>query len=439
MGLQFYMKIYSTLKNILSSKLFHSISIYTFFRLLNRSLPVILLPFLTHYLTPKDYSLIDIFTNLVSIVIPLIGLNTVSSTSRFYFDNSVSYHKFVSTIVTFNLITFLAFIPLSFIFNNILFKFINVPFISFFLFYVVLFSFLEQNTIVHLTNLRLENKPFEYGLIGLIRTIIELFATLFIIIYLTRSWGGRIGGQFLGLITISIFSIYKLYVNNYLSLTFDYKYLKDALTYSIPLIVHTITGILLGFTNRFFIIKFVGIQEAGIFASAYQLCFVISLFHTSFNEAWMPYLFKEITLNNNLQLKIKLTKITYLYAFFLIIITISVIGMIPVIYKIIGKSFQIDFSVLFWILFGFLFNGLYKMFVNYLFYFKKTNFIALGTVLTFLLNLVLNYFLIKESGVIGAAIALCITFFVHFLIFFIISNKYFPLPWFYFLKKTIRP
>ena len=217
-------------------------------------------------------------------------------------------------------------------------------------------------------------------------------------------------------------------------MNFNFKYFKNALNYSLPLIVHTITGILLGFTNRFFIIKFIGIKEAGIFASAYQLCFIISLFHTSFNEAWMPYLYKELTFNNSLKLKIKLTKITYLYTGFLIIITFAVIKLVPFAYEIIGKSFRIDFNIVSWILIGFLFNGLYKMVVNYLFYYKKTKLIAIGTIFTFLFNLVLNYYFIKEWELLGAAIALCLTFFVHFLIFFFLSNKYFPLPWFYFFK-----
>ena len=43
---------------------------------------------------------------------------------------------------------------------------------------------------------------------------------------------------------------------------------------------------------------------------------------------------------------------------------------------------------------------------------------------------VLNYFLIKANGVIGAAQATTITFFVSFVLTWILSAKVYKMPWF---------
>jgi len=51
------------------------------------------------------------------------------------------------------------------------------------------------------------------------------------------------------------------------------------------------------------------------------------------------------------------------------------------------------------------------------------------------LNLSLNYFLIKYYGVIGAAYATAISFFVEFVLIHFISERIYPLPWRYFMSR----
>ncbi|GEM_PF-1057235 len=414
---------------ILKSALLKDISIYTFFRLLNRSLPIILLPFLTHYLNPSDYAIIDFFTNFTYILIPLIGFNTVSALSRYYFDKTIDYRYFTSTILNFSFATFLILAIFSITFNKLFFDVVTLKPIPFFSFTVSIFAFFEQIYLVHTTNLRLYGKSFSYGILGLLRTAIELVASLVLVYFFYRSWHGRIFGQFLGLLVVSFISIRALYIKGMVSFSFNLNYIKTALNFSFPLLIHTIAGILLGFLNRFFIIHELGVTEAGIFASAYQLCFVVSLFHTSFNEAWVPYLFNSLSNNESIQNKSRLIRITYLYFIFLIIITLGFILVTPLLYKIIGKEFHINSIVIIFISIGFLFNGFYKMIVNYLFFIKKTMIIAYGTLFALFINVVLNYLFINKYGLIGASIALVLTFFFHFIIFVYFIQKYYPMPW----------
>lgn len=422
------------IKYLYKSLLLRDISIYTFFRLINRSLPILLLPFLTHYLKPSDYAIIDFFTNFTYILIPLIGFNTVSSLSRYYYDKEINYVYFSTTVIKFSFITFFIFSILSILFNSYIFDIVGIKPIPLFVFFALIYSFFEQIFLVHTTNLRLQGKSFSYGIIGLLRTLIELVASLVFIYFFYRSWHGRIYGQFLGLLIVTLISIRALFLQGMNSLSFNISYIKIALTFSFPLLIHTIAGILLGFLNRFFIISELGVTEAGIFASAYQLCFIVSLFHTSFNEAWVPYLFSTLSNSESIQNKIRLMRITYLYFLFLILITLGFILFIPFIYKIIGKDFQVSYSITILISIGFLFNGFYKMIVNYLFYIKKTKIIAYGTLLALIINTILNYFLIDKFKLIGASMALTLTFFLHFIIFLYFLHKYYPMPWNIFQK-----
>ena len=69
------------------------------------------------------------------------------------------------------------------------------------------------------------------------------------------------------------------------------------------------------------------------------------------------------------------------------------------------------------------------MVVNYIFYVKKTYILAWVTFFSAGINIVLNYFFIKANGAIGASQATTITFFVQFVMVWILSSKVYKMPW----------
>ena len=133
--------------------------------------------------------------------------------------------------------------------------------------------------------------------------------------------------------------------------------------------------------------------------------------------------------------KIKIVKITYLYFAALILLTLVLIFVTPLLYKLIGDQYSAGQRLSTYIMIAYLFNGMYKMFGNYLFYLKKTKIIALGTLVTLIFNLILNYYLIPTLGVSGAAISLIISFLIQFLAFVIIAQYHYRMPWISFKKS----
>jgi Na+-driven multidrug efflux pump len=65
----------------------------------------------------------------------------------------------------------------------------------------------------------------------------------------------------------------------------------------------------------------------------------------------------------------------------------------------------------------------------YIFYIKKTYILAWVTFFCAGVNVILNYFFIKANGAIGAAQATTITFFIQFILTFILSSKVYKMPW----------
>ncbi len=70
------------------------------------------------------------------------------------------------------------------------------------------------------------------------------------------------------------------------------------------------------------------------------------------------------------------------------------------------------------------------MILNYIYYAKKTHVTSFIPFIIAGVNIVLNYFLIKINGGVGAAQATAVSFCIGFVLTWIASAKVFPMPWF---------
>ncbi|MEQ9306509.1 MAG: polysaccharide biosynthesis C-terminal domain-containing protein, partial [Marinoscillum sp.] len=79
---------------------------------------------------------------------------------------------------------------------------------------------------------------------------------------------------------------------------------------------------------------------------------------------------------------------------------------------------------------GYFCLGGYKIFSMSLFYEKRIWLISSITGSSAVVNLILNYVLIKKLGVIGVAIATTSSMFMMMILTFILAQRIHPLPWF---------
>jgi len=122
-----------------------------------------------------------------------------------------------------------------------------------------------------------------------------------------------------------------------------------------------------------------------------------------------------------------------LYDVGIIISALALSFITPYFLKIfVSENFYFAYKYVLWIALGYAFQGMYFMVVSYIFYVKKTYILAWVTFSSAGINIVLNYFFIKANGAngaIGAAQATTITFFVKFIMVWILSAKVYKMPW----------
>jgi O-antigen/teichoic acid export membrane protein len=135
--------------------------------------------------------------------------------------------------------------------------------------------------------------------------------------------------------------------------------------------------------------------------------------------------------------KQKVVKVYWIYVLVLASIVFLLSFTAPFIFNwLIDKRYLTGYIYVKWIALGFFFQGCYLLFANIIYYTKKTKILFYWSIVNVIINLSLNYFLIAKLGAIGAAYALCLTYFIFFISIAFISGRLYPLPWFYFFNRS---
>jgi len=413
-----------------NKNLFKNISFFTFFNVINSAIPFLLLPILTTYLSPADYGLVDIFFNISLIATPIIGLSIVQSISRYYFEE-IDLARFVTTVfvvlLSIGSIIILVVSGATFFVEEFIGGFDFPPIIIVVAMIYTLFSQIAEILLVYW---RVSYQTVKFGVFRIAKTATDLGLSIALIVGFGMGWEGRVLPQISVALLFGIIAIVILYRKGLLrNLKINKEYKKEALSFSSPLVFHTLGANLIGFSDRFFILFMLGLSDVGIYSVGYQIGMVVALLQNSFNQAWVPFFFEKLKQNVYAE-KLRIVKITYAYFGFMLVLVLLFYFLTPYIYEyFIGSSYESGAVIVFWILIGYAFNGMYKMLVNYLFYLKKTKLVAFCTLGLALLNLILNYFLIQLNGIEGAAQATAITFFLLFVVMFILSERMYKMPW----------
>jgi O-antigen/teichoic acid export membrane protein len=409
-------------------QLFKSFGIYMGSALFNAAIPFLMLPVFTRYLSLEDYGIISMFTILSGFFMPFIGLSSSGILSREYFtNNKENFSEYVGNIFFILLISLIPIVIIVYLFQPDIASLAKVP--VNFIYMVLIFSFFSFLLNTFLIIIQNESKARLYGFFQIGQTVLNVSLSLAFVVLMGKGWEGRICAQIIAIMVFGILSFYFLVRSHRVLFVFRKQYFFDSLKFGIPLIPHTLGAIVISMSDRFFIAKMVDIETTGLYALAFSIASIIGFIEHSFNLAFAPWLFEKLGLNSY-SIKRKIVLFTYLYFFIILAFVFILTFSSPIIFDIfIDKKFEGSQVFVFWIALSFAFSGMYKMVTNYIFYVKKTYILAWVTFGSAGINIVLNYFLIKEYGAVGAAISSAIVSFFFFVFTWIISYNVYQMPW----------
>ena len=416
---------------ILKNKNLHNFGVYVIGNILNGAIPFLLLPVLTENLSKTDMGIIGNLELLIGICLPISALNSSSALTRYYFELDPAQHR----RMMFNHLALLFSITLVLIILLLILD----PFIKEKLMlpdhtvWVVALIAMSKQMVESLLNMfRVTENPTGFGVIRILSTAFDFGISILLILMVVKSWEGRFYGQLIAYAIFACISVIILIKRNWLSRGFDRTSIKKMVSFGLPLIPHTIGGMLLAFGDRLIITNELGIAAVGVYFVGYQAGMVMSLIQTSFNQAWSPWFYKKLSAPT-VRIKKQIVRLTYGYALVLAVVAFLLYLIMPLLFDwFINPKYHIAQEFVVWILIGYGLNGMYKMMVNYLLFEKKTVYVAVITLTTAAINIGLNFWLIPRNGLTGAAQATTISFFIQMIGTALVAAKLYKMPWFNF-------
>jgi len=409
--------------------------IFIIFELVNKSIPFLLLPILTRYLTPDDYGIIASFTALVAFISIFLGLSGHGAVDANFFRlDKNKLGIYISNVLLVLLSTTFIVLVFILIFSNFIETKLAISFE--WQIFAVIVSFGQFITLINLSLWVLEQKPLQYGTYQFLQTITLALISISLIVGFSYKWEGQVLATIIGTLLFSFISLIVLYKRGYLSLKVNKSYINDLLTFGMPLVPHQLGAWLRSQGDKIIIVTFLGTSSTGLFAVGYQMGMIMSILMSSLTKALYPILFNYLSKNLSFEEKKKL--VIFSYGIFLGIFLIGILCIVILEYLypyFLGKNFQSSIYLTKLIVISFIFEGMYYCIVGYIFYFKKTVKLAKITFTISLLHIALSFILIKSFGAIGAGYSLAISGFLQFLSIWYLSNKIYPMPWFSFWRR----
>jgi O-antigen/teichoic acid export membrane protein len=416
------------INKVLKSSLFKSAGIYGGTSMINAAIPFLMMPILTRTMNPSEYGVVAMFGVLMSFLAPFVGLSGHAAIGRQYFNKEdIDLKVYITNCFLILLISTLIVATIVLMFAEQISNLAVFP--KSWIWYVILTSFCTFIATTTLTLWQVQSKPIYYGIFQVSNTFVNVLFSLWFVVILKWSWQGRILAQVITVVIFAIIGLYIIYRNKWFKFEFNKKYIDNALRFGIPLIPHTLGAIIMTTSDRMFITSMVGLSATGLYAVGYSLGNIIGFAENAFNMAYIPWLYERLNKNDE-NFKRIIVKFTYLYFAVILIMALFMAFVAPYFLSFfVGPKFLGAQVFVFWIAMSFAFGGMYKMVVNYIFYVEQTKILAWITFTGAIINIALNYVLIKQFGAVGAAMATCFVSIFFFLFTWIFSNKVYKMPW----------
>lgn len=406
-------------------KVIKNSGIYGVVSVLQKAIGFFLLPLYTAYLTTADYGTVSVVTSLTSFYSIFFTLSLDGAITRFYYDYKDDKEKlkeFWGSIYVFILVNSIIWGSALIIFH----KFLLNPFakgINFmpYLLIGVITILLSPTYNIFQGSLQARQVGMKYGLNNLIYFVINLVLTILLVVNFKMKAVGVLTAT---LITNAIFFIYSFF--DFLpdiKFKINFKYLKDSLKYSLPILPHSLSGWFLSMLDRIFLNNMKSTSVAGVYNIGFQFGNIINIFTTAVNQAYVPWFFENMKSGKEGRNKVVKFAENAVVIYCLCAICLSFFGK-DVLKIMVSKDYTGGWMVIPFLSFAYVFNGIYYFFVNPLFYNKKgTKYIAVGTFAAAILNTILNYVLVPKFSMIGSSLASLLSMATASLLMLGISNK----------------
>lgn len=399
---------------------------------LARAIGFLLIPIYTRALTPKDYgimALIGLASTIIGMVFQM-GFN--GAMIRYYNDYPEQKRRaFLGSAFIFQMsATALASLPIVLLSGPICRTLFGDAALARYLVVSVAGVWLGlMGNVPSACFLIREQKWAVVGL-SLFGTLLGAACPLYMVVALRMGvWGAFLGT----LIATAISSALNLWLTiREIDWRFDWAPVRRALAFGLPLIPHLMSHWAINYFDRLLIQRFASISDVGLYSLGYNFGLIMSLITGSINTAWAPFFYNINKEKGEEQAKAEIARLS---TYWLLLVGFAAMGLAalgPELLRLMAApAFWGASKVVPVIVLSYFIHGMYFMAVNPIFYRERTGVLPWISGAAAAVNIGLNFILIPEYGMMGAAWAAAAGFAVLFIVVITYSRKFYRVPYEY--------
>lgn len=379
---------------------------------------LLLLPLYTHYLLTNDYGTVDLLQTYISLFIPVLTLRIDSAVFRFLIDKR-NKHDEIRRIIS-NIFLILIF--------GVLFTIVAAVVLNFFV-NITYFRSVVINTIVMMVSsitlqvLRGLGKNTDYSIASVITGAVTLVSNALLIIVLKFNANSILIGSSIANLVCILYVVVDIKIWNYISFKEVNKtILKDILNYSFPMIPNALSWWIVNVSDRTVISIFLGVTVNGIYTVSCKFSNILNSVFSIVSMSWQ----ESATLHINDEDRDEYFS-NMINSIFMLFSTISllIIAILPFVYNIIiGINYMAAYNYIPLLLYANSWNILIGLIGGIYIAKKRTKEIASTTILSAIINIVINLVLIKFIGLYAACISTLLSYMIMGLYRYFDCQKY---------------
>ena len=365
-----------------------------------------LLPLYTNFLNSNQYGTVDLITTYVALFVPVITLQLEMAIFRELIDfrnNDIQKKKIITTGITSAII-------------HLLLVLIIIALIGFFIKINYLLYIMLNITVVLISNLLLQisrgnGDNVGYSVACVISGIGTILFNLLFIIILKFKVEGMLLSTILANILSIIYLIFRIKIAKYYNLSFlDKERYKKLLKYSLPLVPNGLIWWIINASDRTLITLILGAGANGIYAVSNKFSTILVQFYNVFNLSWTESASLHINAEDKDVFFSKVFNNTIKIFYSICILFIS---FLPFVFNfLVAKEFSDAYNYIPILILGMMFN-IVVSFIGCIYVAKKlTKEVAITSLCSGLLNIIINVILIKKIKIYAAALSTLIAFLI---------------------------
>lgn len=382
-------------------------------------LSLFLLPLYTNVLSTTEYGTYDLFNSTVLLLIPILTMNICDSSLRFSIDEK-SDNKQIFSISMFHFAISILILAVAMGINKVLniFPIVNDYAIMFFW----LFAGTALNGILSYYARGIDCVK-EVSVSGVICSVTMLTLNVLFLLPLHMGVTGYFLANILGVSSQVIYLFIAIKGWKHFTMQKVSPVLhKKMLEYSKPMIINNVAWWVNNVSDRYIVTWLCGVAANGIYSVSYKIPSILMIFQSIFNQAWTLSAVKDFDPKDENGFFINMYNS---YNICMTVICSLLIAASRVVAKLLyAKDFFVAWQYVPFLLISVVFGALAGYLGGIFGAVKDTKVFAQSTLISAVVNTILNIVLVARIGVIGASIATAIAYMITWLIRLIKVRKY---------------